>query len=621
MAKRKRVLPDPPEQQQYHHDSPTPQKKARLSDMIVGESITLSTTEPSTPTKKKTNHRGRIPGSKNKPKPPRDGSITATPKGKSTPRSNAKSLFTTPTKKTTTAAAQTTPTSTPSLKHNAHRSARRKSVRKLIDRTLDDAPSSDDDLGEEDLLARRIWDEEDGDEEAEEEEEDTIEPPTEVPAQPSTAPTTPSKRPRGRPKGSTNRRKRTPTPPHDLPPADLYFLQNHGPRGSRTSSHTFSSLPLLSHAEYFSLIRQENVKDAHKKERRFLQDMYRSNFGQWAWELREGFNVCLYGWGRKTGVVRGFAEWLYEHHRRHHQFQKDETRKIIMINGYAPTLTPRSILHTLSVAIFGPTETASLPLPQLPTLLSTLTTTTPSLHLTLLTNSIDAPSLRRSAPQTLLAALASHPQISLLATANHPSFPLLWDVSLREAFSFVFHDCTTFEPFDGLSVPLADDEVDASRGEDKPFHDDPHTPEIDTVASVLECLGRKGRRLGGREGVGYVLRSLTGNARSLFRILVGELLSGLAAEEDDDDYEGGGGSVVKPGGEPDLDEHGVEYRALYQKAVEEFVCGNEMSFRGLLKEFHDHQIITTRKDAAGAEMLGLPFSRAELMGVLEDLVE
>jgi len=32
-------------------------------------------------------------------------------------------------------------------------------------------------------------------------------------------------------------------------------------------------------------------------------------------------------------------------------------------------------------------------------------------------------------------------------------------------------------------------------------------------------------------------------------------------------------------------EIGVEYRVLYQKAVEEFICSNEMNFRTLLKEY------------------------------------
>lgn len=36
--------------------------------------------------------------------------------------------------------------------------------------------------------------------------------------------------------------------------------------------------------------------------------------------------------------------------------------------------------------------------------------------------------------------------------------------------------------------------------------------------------------------------------------------------------------------------------------------------------FHDHQMITSRKDILGTELLSLPFRREELEAILEDLV-
>lgn len=35
--------------------------------------------------------------------------------------------------------------------------------------------------------------------------------------------------------------------------------------------------------------------------------------------------------------------------------------------------------------------------------------------------------------------------------------------------------------------------------------------------------------------------------------------------------------------------------------------------------FHDHQIITSHKDALGTELLSLPFGKEELEGILEEL--
>ena len=73
--------------------------------------------------------------------------------------------------------------------------------------------------------------------------------------------------------------------------------------------------------------------------------------------------------------------------------------------------------------------------------------------------------------------------------------------------------------------------------------------------------------MGGKEGVIFVLRSLPENARSLFRLLVCEV---LVAMED---------------GSENREETAVEYRMVYQKAVEEFICSSEMAFRTLLKEY------------------------------------
>lgn len=76
-----------------------------------------------------------------------------------------------------------------------------------------------------------------------------------------------------------------------------------------------------------------------------------------------------------------------------------------------------------------------------------------------------------------------------------------------------------------------------------------------------------------------MLRSLPENARKLFGLIVGEV---LVAFED-----GGGGGGTSGAGEfaAGGEGPGVEYRMLYNKAVEEFICSSEMAFRTLLKEY------------------------------------
>lgn len=529
-----------------------------------------------------------------------------------TPKSLRKVLFATPAKaqdeEVTEADEEADGETTPTAVRN-DRSACRKSQKILQKPVVRDDDSEVEDGGQSEAIAREILGEQEGEEGSEDE---TIEP--------SSAANTPSKtgRPRGRPKGSKNKpRERTPTPPSDLPPHELYFFQNRA-GGNQTSANTLPSQLLLNHDDYFSQIK--GFKDTHEQDLDRLKRLHSRAFSQWMFELDEGFNICLYGYGSKRDLALSFAHYLYS--------QRMEKASIVVVNGYTPALSIRDILTTLGTVILP--KHAKLPAqPQaiFNLVSSSLIENPPTEPIMLIINSMDHVNLRKASTQSILAQLAAHPSLSLLATCDTPSFPLLWDIALTRQLRFLYHDTTTFEPY---------------------------RVEIDTVEDVNTLLGRGGRRLGGKDGVGYVLKSLPENARNLFRILVAEQLA-LADTEAE--------TMIAPQGEHTLDiddilgaededealaavqstpsrrakknpksrppprpptvtlaPEGVEYRTLYHKAVEEFVCSSELNFRTLLKEFHDHQMIESRKDAMGTERLVVPFRREELEGILEELV-
>ncbi|KAF2087009.1 ORC2-domain-containing protein [Saccharata proteae CBS 121410] len=511
--------------------------------------------------------------------------------GLETPRSQRRVLFATPTKPRDEDPAVGTPT----IVRNADRSARRKSNRRMIERTIH-GDQSDEELGEDDILARRIWSDEEEDELGAE--KDTQE--VAAPAEPAIT-ETPTKRRRGRPR-KERPPERSPTPPERLPAHEKYFWANR-PGGTKTSNNTLSSRLILNHDEYFS--QMQSYPEDHEEERAFLHELHSRSFDQWIYELDNGFNICLYGYGSKQALTTDFASHLYTHLA--NTADSKGTPKIIMVNGYEPTLTPKDILTTiLSTLVPTTLKLPSQPSALLPLLLAALSSAATQAKpgpLTLILNSIDAIALRRSATQSLLATLASHPSIHLLATADTPNFALLWDASLRSQYRFLFHDCTTFVPFGGR--------------------------EVDVVETFNELLGRSSRRVGGRDGVGFVLRSLPENARDLFRILVAEQLA-AAAEDDDgvfgagmDEEDGEEGMQVQAKGRRkgvETTPMGIEYRVLYNKSTEQFVCSGEVAFRTLLKEFHDHQMIESRKDGAGVERLWVPFRREDLESLLEELV-
>jgi origin recognition complex subunit 2 len=443
---------------------------------------------------------------------------------------------------------------------------------------------------------------------------------------------------RGRPKG--RRKEKSPSPvPADLPPHELYFYQNKTGT-NKTSSNTLSAGLLLNHDDYFA--QMNDYQDPHATDIERLKRLHRRAFDQWVFELEEGFNLCFYGYGSKRNITMEFAEHLYHQTAAAAAEEEEELPpKILVANAYTPGFTVRDLLTSLAALALPKTTTTKLPSQPGPLLDLLLASLPPHPKLHIILHSLDHPSLRKGpSAQTLLARLAAHPSISLIATCDTLNFPLMWDVTLSKQFHFLHHDTTTFEAYKA---------------------------ELDVVDDVNLLLGRSGRRLGGKDGVGYVLKSLPENARSLFRILVAEQLAladdggengvgfggfgggedgdedsdveGLLGVEDEDEAAEEQQTPSRRGrGRPPAKKKiakrkpvarqvsassgnvGIEYRTLYHKAVEEFVCSSEVNFRTLLKEFHDHQMIESRKDALGTERLFVPFRREELEGILEELV-
>ncbi|KAJ5182853.1 hypothetical protein N7492_000469 [Penicillium capsulatum] len=506
--------------------------------------------------------------------PKKTNGAVATPlkeSGLKTPthKSKARNLFTTPTKPKTPAGG------TPSRLKNADRSAKKKSARVLFERDEDGAWD-----GSEQLAEEILQEDEPEPKKANEPVMESIEE-GENAGKPKEAEPKAPKRRAGRPKGAKN--KRSPTPEGELPAHERYFFQNRaGP--VKTSNANLNKVSLLTHEEYFDKMAQ--FKDTCKEEKEYLLSLHHRSFPQWNFEFEEGFNICLFGYGSKRRLVQQFADWLY------HRSSPVSPPSIVLVNGYTPGISIRSIFATIASAILGddlPSKLGAQPTEVLELLQYALKSRPAHEEpVTVLINSVDAPPLRRAANQALLGRLAATPRIRLLLTADTPNFPVMWDISLRDQFNLVFHDSTTFFPF---------------------------VVEYDVVEEVHALLGRKGQRVGGKEGVGFVLKSLPENARNLYRLLLTELITVLDDGHQSDEEGTGDGD-----GSKSAEDQGIEFRLLYQKATEEFIASSEMMFRTLLKEFHDHQMITSRMDPSGMEILGVPLSRDEMEGVLEDLV-
>lgn len=569
--------------------TPNPRRNRSSSeDEQHEDEFNAAASQVETPSKRR---RGRPPGSTQKLKPVVNGTGRKKETTASVKKPRGKLLFTTPTKPREKNGEGIEDDVSPLIR-NPERSARRKSARTLIQRKDADDLSDDNDLEGEDALARTIWGVDEVGDDGGQQEEDTEDEEAE-----DLVLSTPSKR--GSKAQQKARRKRTPTPPPDLPPHELYFFQSRA-ANTKTSNHTFTQ-DLLNHEQFYHQI--SNYQDPHASSFAFLHAIHSRSFPQWNFELSESFNICLHGYGSKRRLVTSFAKYL-------HSLKGDP--KIVILNGYISTLSIRQILTTIATVVFdAPSQTlGSQPRETVEEIITHLAASPSSTPIHLFINSLDAPPLRRAPIPSLLAQLASSPSIRLLATCDSPSFPLLWDTSLREQYNFLFHDTTTF-------ISYADEEITS------------------VVDDVNELLGRSGRGVKGKEGISFVLRSLPENARNLYRVLIAELLASMDNAEEagggaQDNLElgaetgeqlgtsGGGGTGI--GGGPGIASAGIEYRVLYQKVVEEFICSSDMAFRTLLKEFHDHQMVVSRRDSGGTEMLNVPFRREEMEAVLEDLL-
>jgi origin recognition complex subunit 2 len=511
-----------------------------------------------------------------------------------TPKSKSKRDYSTPVKRKRVDSIKLRGTPT------ANRSAQKKSVQKLLDSTL----MADEDLLEvnENLLAQRILDDGEGESSASSDDDENgleTEPVPETGDDGLLPVDTPVKRGRGRPKGSKN--KRLATPPPDLPPHERYFFQNRS-GATQTSGNTLSSVSLLTHKSYHEAINK--YEDRHREYVEDLHSLHRRSFPQWKFELSEAYSICLYGYGSKRKLMLDFADYLYK-------YSEGQAPITIFVNGHHPSLTLRSMLNTIASGVMPKSLLQKLPMQPADlaaVIIGYLIEDPPSNPVYILLQSLTAPVLVKPSTQSLLASLSSVPGVHLVATTDNPNFLLLWDSGLSEEFNWVFHDATTFESYD----------------------DGKGTGEIaGVVDSVHELMGRKGMGGKGREGVRWVLRSLPDNAKNLYRILLTEILTASAddfgkrpfnmSDGESDAEDMFGGRTQPQRSDEEMGE--IDYKYLYQKAVEEFICSSEMAFRTLLKEFYDHQMVVSRYDGAGAETLGVPMRKEDLEGVLEDLME
>uniref|UniRef100_A0A8C2ZQK0 Origin recognition complex subunit 2 n=1 Tax=Cyclopterus lumpus TaxID=8103 RepID=A0A8C2ZQK0_CYCLU len=330
------------------------------------------------------------------------------------------------------------------------------------------------------------------------------------------------------------------------------YFEAHGCSKVLTSDRTLERLhtPKLDRETLVQLL--DGKPSCCSKEIQQLHSKHRKHFSKWMLQLQLGFSVLVYGLGSKKSLLEDFrvSHLAEEIH--------------LVVNGFFPSITLKSILNALTCEVLEHQGSFRTPSDQIQYVAQTLKDS-PDLHVYLLIHNIDGPMLRGEKTQSALGQLASLPNLHLVASLDHINAPMVWDQFKQSQFNWLWWECVTFQHY----------------AEETSYENSLLVQQ--TGALALSSLT-------------HVLRSLTPNARGIFKLLVNFQLE----NKDNPSYTG------------------LSFQDFYQRCREAFLVNSDLTLRTQLTEFRDHKLIRTRKGADGVEYLVVAVDASTLMDFLEN---
>ena len=332
-----------------------------------------------------------------------------------------------------------------------------------------------------------------------------------------------------------------------------YFTAHSG-KTNMTSDHTLSK---LAHPR----MDQESVQSALKAtpsvfqaDCQLLYDEYRKLYPYWLFQMSEGYNILLYGLGSKRKLIEDF--------RNRHLTNACH----LVVNGYFPGLTVKHVLSKLTGDLLGHSGAFKSHADQAEFVCRVLderdTDSDVPKEVFLVVHNIDGSMLRGEKVQTALSILAQSLHVHVVASIDHMNAPLIWDQKKLSRFNWLWHDVTTYEPYQ----------------EETSYENSLLVRQSGTL--VLSTLK-------------HVMKSLTPNARGVFELLARYQL----------EHEG--------------DIEGMSFHTCYLKCREKFLVNSDLTLRAQLTEFRDHKLVHSRKGNDGVEYLHIPIDDSALSQFLE----
>ncbi|NWR37792.1 ORC2 protein, partial [Tachuris rubrigastra] len=334
-------------------------------------------------------------------------------------------------------------------------------------------------------------------------------------------------------------------------PVEEYF-EAHSSSKVLTSDRTLQKLQKrrLNQETLHDLLKK--VPLAYAAEIKELNQQHESLFSKWMLQLHLGFNIVLYGLGSKHDLLEKFRTSLLQ----------DSVH--LVVNGYFPSITVRSILNSITEEVLDHIGTFRSPLDQLEFITKRFKEDS-SLKLYVLIHNLDSQMLRGERSQQILAQLSSLPTVYLIASIDHINAPLMWDQAKLSLYNWLWYETTTFSPY------------------------------VEETSYENSLLVQQSGSLA-LSSLTHVLRSLTPNARGIFRLLAQYQLE----KKDNASYPG------------------LSFQDFYQQCREAFLVNSDLTLRAQLTEFRDHKLIRTKRGADGVEYLLIPVDDSTLTSFLEN---
>ncbi|KAJ7324444.1 hypothetical protein JRQ81_017464 [Phrynocephalus forsythii] len=293
------------------------------------------------------------------------------------------------------------------------------------------------------------------------------------------------------------------------------------------------------------------VPVAFAAEREELIKQHKMLFCKWMLQLHLGFNIVLYGLGSKRDLLEDFRISLLQNSIH------------IVINGFFPNITVKSILNSVTEEVLDHAGAFRSPQDQLDWIMKKFRDD-PHLELYLLIHNLDSQMLRGEKSQQIIGQLSSLSNVYLIASIDHINAPLMWDQAKQSMYNWLWYETTTYSPY------------------------------VEETSYENSLLIQQSGSLA-LSSLTHVLRSLTPNARGIFR-----LLAEYQLENKD--------NTSCPG---------LSFHDFYQQCREAFLVNSDLTLRAQLTEFRDHKLIRTKRGADGVEYLFIPVDTGTLTDFLQ----